>query len=265
MMKRVQFGAAFGGSLVMLALAMPALAQDPNRIQLEISRTDDRIEQAESIVAGSNNERASLSLAAAVTLQAAAKRNFASSQFAIALRATLDARIRADAAIAIVRGQPDPERVHAQVERTRDLIERARPRVEECSDDRARHILRGAVEMHQRAEIALQGQRYLAALRLTLNARERVWRALRICHLQDDPGESAERALQRTDELMERATQEVADGGSSRAEAALRQAAELQARAWAEFRAGRPQVAVRLTHSARTAAHRAVRLAGGGR
>jgi hypothetical protein len=263
MLRRVQLGTAI--ALAMLALAMPALAQDPGRIQLEISRTDERIEQAETVVAGSSNERARLSLAAAVTLQAAAKRNYSSSQFALALRATLDARIRADAAIATVRGQPDPERVHNQVERTRELIERARPRVEECSDDRARHMLRGAVDMQARAEVALDGQRYLAALRLTLNARERTWRALRLCHLQDDPGENTERALQRTDELIERASQEVADGGSPRAEAALRQAAELQTRAWAEFRAGHPDAARRLTQSARTAAHRAVRLPGGGR
>lgn len=263
MLRRVQIGAVF--ALALLAPAIPAQAQDGSRVQTEISRTDDRIEQAESVVGGSNSERARLSLSAAVTLQAAAKRNFNSSLFSLALRATLDARIRADAAIAIVRGQPDPERVHAQVERTRNLIDRARPRVEECSDDRARHILRGAVEMQERAEIALREQRYLAALRLTLNARERVWRALRICHLQDDPGEGAERALQRTDELIERAAQEVADGGSPRAEAALRQAADLQARAWAEFRAEHPEVAIRLTHSARAAAHRAVRLPGGGR
>ncbi len=249
-------------TLLALVFASPALAQDPTRVQAEISRTDERIEAAQSVVSGSSNERARLSLSTAVSLQAAAKRNYSSSNFALALRATLDARLRADAAIAIVRGEPDPERVLAQVERTRELIERARPRVEECSDERARHALRGAVEMQARAELALQGQRYLAALRLTLNARERAWRALRLCQLQDDPAESVERALQRTDELIERATHEVSESGSPRAELALRQAVELQGRAWAEFRADRPAVALRLTRSARSAAHRAVRLAG---
>jgi len=252
-----------------LALAMlspaPASAQDGSRVQLEISRTDERIEFAQSVVSGSGDERARLSLEAAGTLQAAAKRNFASANYAIALRATLDARVRADAAIAIVRGQPDPERVLAQVERTRELIERARPRVEECSDERARHALRGALDMQQRAEVALEGQRYLAALRLTLNARERVWRALRLCHLQDDPGENAERALHRTDEILDRAAQELADGAAPAAEAALRRAQELQQRAWAELRAGHPDAALRLTHSARNLAHRAARSPGGGR
>lgn len=252
-------------ALAMLFTAAPARAQDGTRVQIEISRTDERIELAESVVSGSNIERARLVLDQAIQLQAAARRNFSASQYALALRATLDARARADASISIVRGQPDPERVLAQVERTRDLLERARPRIEECSDERARLGFRSAVELQQRAELALEGQRYLAALRLTLNARERAWRALRLCHLSDDAGENAERALQRTDDVLERAAQEVADHGSPRAEAGMRQALELQARAWAEFRAGHPEAALRLTLSARAAGQRAARLPRGPR
>ena len=245
-------------------LALPARAQDGSRVQLEIQRTDDRIAQAAAIVSGSGNERAETALANANSLQAAARRAFDASQFAIALRNTMDARLRADGAIAIIRGQPDPERVQSQVERTRDLLERAQPRIDECSDDRARALLRGALEMQARAEVALDAQRGLAALRLTMSARERAWRALQICHLPDDPGEGAERAIRRTDELLDRARQEIEEDGSpdTRVEAALRLASDLQSRAWAEFRAGRQDAALRLTRSARDAGHRALVLAG---
>lgn len=245
-------------------LALPARAQDGSRVQLEIQRTDDRIAQATAVVSGSGNERAESALANANSLQAAAKRAFDASQFAIALRNTMDARLRADGSIAIIRGQPDPERVQSQVERTRDLLQRAQPRIDECSDDRARALLRGALEMQSRAEVALDAQRGLAALRLTMSARERGWRALQICHLSDDPGEGAERAIRRTDDLLDRARQEIEEDGApgTRVEAALRLATDLQSRAWAEFRAGRQDAALRLTQSARDAGHRALVLAG---
>lgn len=252
-------------TVMAISFGAPALAQDAGRVLEEIGRTDGRIEQARTVVSGSDNERARMTLASAITLQDAAKRYYASSQFPLAARSTMDARMRADAAIAIVRGQPDPERVRSQVERTRELIERARPRVEECTDERVRALLRGASEMQDRAEAALAGQRGLAALRLTLSARERAWRALRLCHFQEEPGEGAERALHRTDEVIDRARQELADGESPRAEVAMRQAGDLQQRAWAEFRAGHQEACLRLTQSARTAAHRAMRFSSGGR
>lgn len=248
--------------LVATLVTSPARAQDPTRVQLEIQRTDDRITQATTIVSGSGNERAELALSNAVSLQASAKRSYTSSQYAIALRTTLDARLRADGAIAFVRGQPDPERVHLQIERTRELLDRARPRIEDCSDDRARAMLRGAVEMQGRAEASLEAQRYIAALRLTMSARERGWRALRICNLQEDPGDSAERALHRTDELLDSARQSLAESAPPRGEALLHQALEIQARAWAEFRAGHQEAALRLTRSARDMGGRAMRIAG---
>jgi len=251
-------------ALVATASAPPALAQDGSRVQLELQRTDDRIAQATAIVTGSGNDRAETALASANSLQSAARRAYDGGQYAIALRNTMDARLRADAAIAIIRGQPDPERVQSQVERTRDLLDRAKSRIDECSDDRARALLRGALEMQDRAETALDAQRGLAALRLTMSARERGWRALQICHVPEDPGESVENAIRRTDELLDRARHEVEDSGTSgtRIEAALRLATDLQSRAWSEFRAGRQDAALRLTQSAREAGHRALIVAG---
>jgi len=259
---------SLAGLVTVVALAtagvLPAGAQDGSRVQFELQRTDDRIAQATTIVTGSGNERAETALANANSLQSAARRAYDGGQYAIALRNTMDARLRADAAIAIIRGQPDPERVQSQVERTRDLLDRARPRIDECSDDRARALFRGALEMQDRAETALDAQRGLAALRLTMSARERGWRALQICHVPEDPGEGVENALRRTDEMLDRVRHEIQEGGttSTRVEAALRLAADLQSRGWSEFRAGRQDAALRLTHSARDAGHRAMVAAG---
>jgi hypothetical protein len=250
-------------SLLFIGAAAPAIAQDAPRVQLEINRTDERIAQAQTLVGGSPNERAQFALTQAVNLQTEAKRVYSLSQFPMALRLTLDARERAEVAIATVQGLPDPDRVRAQVERTGELLQRARDRIEECAEDRARAMLRGAVELQGRAEQALAAQRSLAALRLTMSARERGWRALRICNVHEDLESNADRAMRRTDEILDRARQVVSDHEDARARKALEQANDLQQRAAAEFRAGHQDAALRLTQSSRTAAYRAIRLAGG--
>jgi hypothetical protein len=250
-------------SLLLFGAVAPAMAQDGSRVQIEINRTDERIAQAQTLVGGSPNERAQFALTQAVNLQAEAKRVYSQSQFPMALRLTLDARGRAEVAIATVQGLPDPDRVQAQVERTGELLQRARDRIEECAEDRARAMLRGAVELQGRAEEALATQRSLAALRLTMSARERGWRALRICNVHEDLESNADRAIRRTDEILDRARQVVADHENARARGALDQATDLQRRAQTEFRAGHQDAALRLTQSSRTAAYRAIRLAGG--
>src|SRR5262245_25243702 len=114
-----------------LAAAAPiANAQDGReRVQYELDRTDRRIEQAEELLASVDNERARAELNFAISLQAQAKAVFAVPAIAYldrTMRLTLEARGHADRAIAIVKGLPDPDRVRVQLERTREVIERAR-------------------------------------------------------------------------------------------------------------------------------------------
>jgi hypothetical protein len=170
---------------------------------------------------------------------------------------------RADAQTVQAQPMPDPDRVRSQVERTRELLDRARDRIEACAEDRARAMLLGAIELQGRAELALEEQRTLAALRLTMSARDRGWRALRLCNVHEDLGANAERAMRRTGEVLERAQQVVARRGDDRAQIALHQAFDLQQRAAVEFHLGHEDAALRLTQSARTSAYRAIRLSGG--
>ena len=112
-------------------------AQDVTRerVQAELDRTDQRIEQSEMVVSSSNNEIAETALNDAIRVQAQAKSAFAGNQLRIALDLTLRARTLVLRAIALVRGLPDPDRVLAQLERTREMLERGRERIEECNDD----------------------------------------------------------------------------------------------------------------------------------
>lgn len=245
----------------MVAIGGPASAQTD--VAAALDKTDDVIARAQEVVAGADNPQADIELAAAIRLQADARTAFGAGQYRLALDLTFRARVRADRAIALVRGLIDPDRVLVQLERTRDLLERARERIEECDMDRARALLRAAFEIQLRAEAAAKDGRYLAAIQLTMSARERALRALRMCNLEDNLRESAERALARTDELISRARDLLADHDSEPGRRALERAVEIQGEAWVQFRADRLEAALRLTQSARTFAHRAIRLAGG--
>ena len=250
--------------LLLATLAAPVHAQvlTADRVQMAIDVTDRRIEQAQILVQSSDNDRARTELTLAESIQAQAKTAFTAGQLAFASRLTFEARGHADRAIGILRG-PNPDGVMAQLERTREMIERARERVEECNQDRSRVMIRAALDVQTRAETAAQDGRFLAALQLTMSARERTLRALRLCNLDDNLQDSSQRALQRTDELISRAQEIVADRASEPARQALGRANDLEARAWQEFRGGHYDSSLQLTQSARTFAHRAARLSGG--
>jgi DNA-binding transcriptional ArsR family regulator len=253
--------------LSLLAAPVPGRTQDltPDRVQYALDVTDRRIEYAQLLVSNSDDDQARTELGFAVDLQARAKNAFAAAQLALAARLTIDARGHADRAIAVVKGLPDPDRVVAQLERTREMVDRARERIEECNDERARSMVRVALEMQERSESAAQSGRYLAALQLTMSARERTLKALRMCRLEEDLQESAERALRRTDEVIARAREVVGAGANDAARRALSRAVDLQGEATREDRAEHFDASLRLTTSARAFAHRAVRLSGGTR
>ena len=246
-----------------LAIGGVASAQTRDDVAAALDRTDELIARAQEAVAGADNPQAEIELAAAVRLQGEARTAFGAASFRLALDLTYRARIRADRAISLVRGLIDPDRVLVQLERTRELLDRARERVEECDNERARAMIRVAFDIQLKAETAAKEGRYVIALQLTMRARERAQKAMRMCNAEDNLRESAERALIRTDELISRARDLLADHASEPGRRALGRAIEIQGEAWVQFRADRHEAALRLTQSARTFAHRAIRLAGG--
>lgn len=246
-----------------LAVAAPARAQDGLRVSEELDRTDRRIEHADLLLASTPSSPAAPLIASAKQVQANARAAFGGGQLAVALRLTLQARGAADRALAMLTGLPDPDRVRAQLERTREVIERARARIAECDAERARFLIQVADAMQRRAEDAASSERYLAALQLTMSARERALRALRLCNLEENVRDGAERALRRTDDILARAQEAVSAHEDPRARAALGRAVDLQSEARREFAADRLDSSLRLTQSARNFALRALRLAGG--
>jgi hypothetical protein len=242
------------------ALMAPAAASaQGGRVQDALELTDRRIELADALVPAGDATQASVELSLAKQIQVRARSAFDAGQMVIAERATLEARGHADRAIAIVRGLPDPDRVLMQVERTAELAERARERLADCTDTRARALLKVGLDMQVRAEAAVRQSRYLAALQLTMSARERLFKAMRLCNVTESLGENAARALQRTDEVIARAREALEEQASPAALKAIERAVSLQSEAHAEFRAERFEPSLRLTHTARLAAKRALR------
>ena len=263
MVRRARLPILLPTVLASLAFAAPARAQDPGRVQEELVRTETRIERVEMLFARNPVPEARPAIEHARMIQSRARSAFDAGQYGIALRLTFQARDYAGRALSILQGLPDPDRVRAQLERTREIIERARERIAACEVERPRFLLQVASAMEQRAEDAARDERYLAALQLTMSARERALRALRLCNLEENARDTAERSLRRTDEAIARAQDAVSRRGDERARSSLARAEAFQSEARREFVAGRYDPCLRLTQSARSFAHRAIRLSGG--
>jgi hypothetical protein len=246
-------------------VARPALAQlpppDPQRVQDAIDVTDRRIQLATDLLANVRNPQAAAELAQAVTVQDMAKQAYAQGRYGAAGRATFEARTHADRAVALLKGLPDPGRVQDQLGRTRELLDRARDRLSHCDLPAARDMLRTALDMEARAEQAYQETRYLAALQLTMSARERALRAMQMCNAGESLDETVDNALQRTDDVLSRAHEVLGPGASERSSQLLASADAFQLRARNEAQAGHPRVALRFTRMAREQADRAMRSA----
>src|SRR4029077_786431 len=98
--------------------------------------------------------------------------------------------------------------------------------------DAARGRSRGrASDSQARAEAAYQETRYLAALQLTLSARERAMRALTQCNAGESLDDTVDSALQRTADVLARAHELVGPDAGDRPRQQLANAENLQARA----------------------------------
>lgn len=260
-------------SLRLLLTVLAALALFPagvraqggpqGRVRLSMDETDRRIELAGSVVSAADDAQARGELASARELRERARWAAGSGRLHAAASLAGQAREHADRAIALGRGLPTQERMRGQWDRTGEMLERAAPLIRTCRDDRARELLRAALEMQERSRRAGEAGRRLGALQLTMGARARCLRALRVCRVREDDQQAAGRALSRTDEVLAGARAQLESGASGgevppRLRDALRRAAALQGDASRQYRDGRYEASQELTLAARRLAHRAL-------
>jgi hypothetical protein len=258
--------------VALAAHARPARAQlDDFRasVEREIDLTDRRIELAQGLLTGCPGPEAGQALDLGIQIQADAKTTLAGAANRMgmeqALRRTREARGVVDRAIALARCCVEGPRIEVQLERTRDLLERARDRVESCRQDRARALMRAAVDQQALAQGAFGAGRCLIALQLTLRAREKAFDAMRLCGFEDRMEDRVQRFLAQTDLHIDRVRERVAERGGDQARSALALAMDLQSRAQAQFGEQHFEASLRLSRAARAAADRALRLADAGR
>ncbi|MGH7743120.1 MAG: hypothetical protein ACRENS_13995 [Candidatus Eiseniibacteriota bacterium] len=226
-----------------------------DRVSYVLDQTDRRIEEQDRVLGPLADSRLVAELTTAREIQEHARDAFAAGQPRLALRLTLEAREHIQQAGAVSRGLPDAERVSIQLERTRDLIGRSRERLVACDHPGAHDAIDAAEMMQARADSALREGRSLAAQELSMEARERTFRALQSCNLEEDLPGTVNFALKRTDQVLARARDHAT--GNPAAQQSLDEAAKLQARAQQEFRQQHVEQSLKLTHSARAAARRA--------
>jgi hypothetical protein len=250
-------------ALALLPAGTRAQGTAQERVRRSMDGADRRIELAETVVSASEDAQARVELTLAKDLQVRARSVAGSGRFSRAGELARQARGHADRAIMLGRGLPTRERLRSQWDRTGELLERSGPRLEECGDARAQALLRLALEMQERARRADEAGRSLGALQLTMGARERCLRALRLCRMEESVQQVAERELSRTGEVLARAREQLeresaGRAATERARDALARATVLQDDASRQFRDGRHDASLQLTLTARRLAHRAL-------
>jgi hypothetical protein len=239
--------------LVLLA-PRPAAAQGnaPDRLEEELRRTDEVLEQAAALVRESDSARARELLEQARGIQAAARGHYRGERYLLAGKLTLEARALAGRAATLAREDASLlERAQREMDRASRELARAREQVGPSSS--SARLLEEADALLDRARATFGERHYQAALRLAVAAQRLAGQAVA---LDGGQGWRLARELERTDHALERVEPLVAASGREEVARLLDQAREMQGRAWEAFRSGRSREALALTREARALANR---------
>jgi hypothetical protein len=244
--------------LVAMATPAPLPGQEPTRIEDELRRTDERLEQADGIIREGQSERAIILLDQAKRVQRTAWENFRGGRPLAATRLTFEARQLAQRAVGIAREDISiRNRAVRELEIALTLHDDVKGRITASGSESARRLLDEARAQIDRGRTQLGEQHYDAALRLALSSQRLLRRAVRLI---DDMGGigRAEIELQRTDAILERARPLVSESQDEEAQLLFDRAVEIQARAAEAFRAGEFRIVFPRTREARSLAHRSL-------
>lgn len=240
------------GVALILVFSSSAFAQTQvDRVAAEIEKTDRVIDQAHQLVAESGSEQAIQYLEKAVFLQDRAKQMYAegnqggpSVNIQNAERLTIQARQHAERAIGVInQGHESKNYVEREIERTDELLQQVREQLGLMSSNRMSYMLESAVSTQNKArEMYLQNQQKMA-LTATLRAREMVQSGKE--SLQQ--AEQAQRELEKTDMLVDRAREMLAGMGKDQAPPAFENALRLQEKARAMYDKGNYKAAQEYT------------------
>jgi hypothetical protein len=244
-------------SLVRKAISLAGLT--PERIRGELARTREIMDELGPAIRRSSDPRALEFWKMAQGEQASAEEQFRSQRYGLALKFTFAARLHVRNAWGILRSLIDPERVRAELDRTDELLERAREATRNVREDILLQLLDKAASLQQQARTALDNRLFGLAIKYTLAARDLILRAWEKVRGAQNPT-LVERALAETDKLIEDWAPLIGQSDNTEAARLLEQAQQLQASARADFAAGRLKPAFTQTCQARRLMQQAIEL-----
>jgi len=231
---------------------------DPDRVREEVQRNRELMAEWGPPVVKARDPRANELWKMALTEQRAAEGYLGRFRYGYALKFATAAREHGKAAVAAIRGRVGSERVKRELDRTDALIEKAQAKLGTGAARRATEVLNKAVELQRQARQTLADSRPLAALRLTLAARELLFRAWESVRARVTP-DLVEQALAENDALITDWTEDIqalGDGPADLLEQGIRQQ---QAARWL-FEQDKLQPALTECHAARELLRRAVEM-----
>jgi hypothetical protein len=256
--------------LCLLALAVASALWNPGpvraqrlsesiekRIVYELERTDRIIERAGEALGSSAGVKSNPLLDNAVDIQRKAWLAYrANPSNPAALKMTMEARDLARRALESAEiDVKSHESIRDLIDSTKELIDRARPMVDDRGDRQSKRLLENGIWQLDRAQDAYRAADYRKAIRLGASARDLVQRALQRAR----SGVAAEpvgidTALERTDMLIEDLKGSLQGRDNPLGRSLLERAIQLQDRARGRAEGDRPGMALKLTMQARQAA-----------
>lgn len=235
-----------------LCLTDKAFAQIRWEVEKELDRTDRVIERAKEAVAESRNPKAQYLLKLAMDLQGKAKEAFDGERFWLAAKLTLRAREKAFEAIGVTKRSEENENlVLKAIERTDQIIAKAKEKVFLADNQRAFSLLEVAIRNQQRAKEFYHEHKLKVALKLTLKARESAKKSIELAEQKNKLERFARKELERTDKLIHKASPVIKGSGNPRAQDFFGKGVDRQERTKDLFRQKRFESAIKNTQKAR--------------
>jgi hypothetical protein len=237
-----------------------ASGQSRDQVTGDLEETDRIIERADEVVKETGSEIGLSYLEHARELQGRAWEAHRGEAYGMSRKLTFAAREQAQKAIGAVQvSDYNAATVGRQIERTDDLLSRARDKVGQTGSQKAVSLLESAIKTQIEAKEFFRGNSLRIALKATLKARESAAQAVDIAGSDRYNAYLVERELHRTDELIAKAAdigEELGSNGVIRG--LLENAREMQSQAYVSYRSDNMRTAMNKTSRAREITRKAL-------
>ena len=149
--------------------------------------------------------------------------------------------------------------LRTELERTDQLIERAKEAVQASQAPVARLNLKAAIDLQAQAWRAFQNEYPRLAARLSLQAREKAKKAIAAGRMSEQSKHVVQAKLERTTEMLERARELFVDQNDSHYRAILESARDNLDKAWEFYRSAKFRAALMLANQAEKALDKLIR------